>query len=39
LIVPASGRNYTILCATGADAVEMLYEPESRTVLFSYDWS
>lgn len=26
-------------CATGADAILMFYEPESRTVLFTFDWS
>ncbi|MGE6333321.1 enolase [Stenotrophomonas sp. NPDC077659] len=26
-------------CAAGADAIVMFYEPVSRTVLFTYDWS
>ena len=35
-VAGVAGYNW---CATGADAIVMLYEPESRTVLFSYDWS
>ncbi|MDV3513364.1 enolase [Stenotrophomonas sp. C1657] len=35
-VAEVAGYNW---CATGADAIVMLYEPESRTVLFSYDWS
>ncbi|WP_414486371.1 enolase [Stenotrophomonas maltophilia] len=35
-VADVAGYNW---CATGADAIVMLYEPESRTVLFSYDWS
>ncbi len=31
-----AGYNY---CGIGADAILMFYEPESRIVLFSYDWS
>ncbi|MCF7751988.1 hypothetical protein KQ945_14605 [Bacillus subtilis subsp. subtilis] len=26
-------------CASGADAILMFYEPHSRTVLFTFDWS
>ncbi|WP_369939687.1 hypothetical protein [Xanthomonas medicagonis] len=35
-VATVGGYNW---CATGADAIVMLYEPISRTVLFSYDWS
>ncbi|MGE8223738.1 MAG: enolase, partial [Stenotrophomonas sp.] len=35
-VAEVAGYNW---CATGADAIVMLYEPVSRTVLFSYDWS
>jgi len=35
-VADVAGYNW---CATGADAIVMLYEPVSRTVLFSYDWS
>ncbi len=31
-----AGYNY---CGSGADAILMFYEPKSRIVLFSYDWS
>ena len=26
-------------CATGADSILLFYEPESRTVLFTFDWT
>lgn len=35
-VAEVAGYNW---CAAGADAIVMLYEPDSRTVLFSYDWS
>jgi len=35
-VADVAGYNW---CATGADAIVMLYEPVSRTVLFSYDWT
>ncbi|KAF1055441.1 MAG: hypothetical protein GAK43_00235 [Stenotrophomonas maltophilia] len=35
-VAEVAGYNW---CAAGADAIVMLYEPMSRTVLFSYDWS
>ncbi|WP_313300685.1 enolase [Stenotrophomonas sp.] len=35
-VAEVAGYNW---CAAGADAIVMLYEPESRTVLFSYDWT
>lgn len=35
-VAEVAGYNW---CATGADAIVMLYEPDSRTVLFSYDWT
>ncbi|KPG86914.1 enolase [Stenotrophomonas maltophilia] len=35
-VAEVAGYNW---CAAGADAIVMLYEPVSRTVLFSYDWS
>ena len=35
-VAEVAGYNW---CAAGPDAIVMLYEPLSRTVLFSYDWS
>jgi len=35
-VAEVAGYNW---CAAGADAIVMLYEPVSRTVLFSFDWS
>lgn len=35
-VADVAGYNW---CASGADAIVMLYEPHSRTVLFSFDWS
>ncbi|WP_254458763.1 enolase [Xanthomonas sacchari] len=35
-VAEVAGYNW---CAAGADAIVMLYEPHSRTVLFSYDWT
>ncbi len=35
-VAEVAGYNW---CATGPDAIVMLFEPHSRTVLFSFDWS
>lgn len=35
-VATVAGYNW---CATGPDAIVMLYEPDSRTVLFSFDWT
>lgn len=35
-VAEVSGYNY---CGEGADAILMFYEPESRIVLFTYDWT
>lgn len=35
-VAEVAGYNW---CAAGPDAIVMLYEPHSRTVLFSFDWS
>ncbi len=35
-IAEVAGYNY---CKSGADAILMFYEPKSRIVLFSYDWT
>lgn len=35
-VANAAGYNW---CATGADSIVRVYEPESRTVLFTFDWT
>jgi hypothetical protein len=35
-VAEVSGYAY---CEEGADSILLFYEPESRTVLFTFDWS
>lgn len=35
-VANVAGYNW---CATGADSILLFYEPESRTVLFTFDWT
>ena len=36
LVADVAGYNW---CAAGADAILLFYEPESRTALFTFDWT